>query len=848
MQNKLGEILLRLGYISETDIAKALTIQRTSGDNRKLGEILAKEFTIRDDQLQHALDMQQTGYMMDASMAIVTRVLRQGIHRSEIVRILKDLGSDGTESFADKMAEILEKVAAFINISRRLNENITLDSLLYDTILITTETLGADRGTLFLNDKKTGELFSRISQGGLMREIRFPNHMGIAGAVFGSGQPITIHDAYSSPMFNKEIDKETGYKTKNILCAPIKTRSNETVGVIQLLNKRSGDFDWDDLTLLEAITSQAAAALQNAQLFEAVQKAKDEETQLLDVTTAISSELKLEPLLIKIMETTTDILNADRSTLFLHDEKTNELWSLVAQGSNNVQFRFPSKMGIAGSVFTTGETINIEDAYSDPRFNQEFDKKSGYRTKTILCMPIVNKEGKTIGVTQVLNKKGGPFNEVDKKRLRAFSSQASIAIENARLFDDVLNMKNYNEGILESMNSGVITLDADHIIVKCNTAALRVLNIDVSGVAGQKSDDFFAGKNKWITDAINRVLKTGKSDITMDTEIFLADGGGVSINLNVVPMMNIKGEFIGALLIMEDITKEKRLKGTMARYMTKEVAERLLEGGETALGGQISHATVFFSDIRSFTNISERLGAQKTVSLLNEYFTMMVDIVFRYSGILDKYIGDAILAVFGIPFSTGDDAEKSVAAAIDMMSALREFNKYSDMHGGEILDIGIGINTAEVLAGNIGSLKRMDYTVIGDGVNLASRLEGANKYYGTKILISEFTHKLLKGDNKTRLIDCIKVKGKDEPVEIYEVLDYHDETTFPKLNEVVGIYSDAYNAYKNLDWDRAISLFEKVLAINKNDGPSKIYIERCNYFKKNPPAPDWDGAWVMTEK
>jgi adenylate cyclase len=788
--------------------------------------------------------MKNTGSDFD----IVNKFLERRLQQADIKTILNALSVAEREEFLVKVADVLGKLTALLEVSKKVSDTLELDTLLTRMIEITTEAINTDRGSLFLNDKKAGELFSRIVKGELKSEIRFPNHMGIAGAVFKSGEPIIINDAYGDSRFNKEVDKKTGYRTKNILCAPIKTRNNEIIGVVQLLNKKDDDFREDDLTLLEAITSQASAALQNAQLFDEVQKAKEEESQLLEITTAISSELQLQPLLAKIMETTTEILDADRSTLFLYDEKTKELWSQVGQGLEIKEIRFPSHLGIAGTVFTTGETINIPDAYKDSRFNPEIDKKTGYITKTILCMPVKNKKGKTIGVTQVLNKKGGPFTKVDENRLRAFSAQAAIALENARLFDDVLNMKNYNESILESMSNGVITLDDKKRIVKSNSASLRILNTSVKNIIGISADEYFSGKNAWIIENIDRVIETGKPYLAMDAEFFISDGKKISVNLMVVPLINIKNESIGSMLVFEDITKEKRLKSTMARYMTKEVAEKLLEAGDAMLGGQSQTASVLFSDIRSFTSISERVGAQGTVSMLNEYFTIMVDIIFNYGGILDKYIGDAIMAVFGVPFATGDDADKAVMAGIDMLRALREFNNERVKNNKVPIHIGIGINTDEIVAGNIGSLKRMDYTVIGDGVNLASRLEGANKYYGTSLLISEFTFQNLKGKYIYREVDRLRVKGKAQPVSMYEILDYHDEHSFKNLKDVIDVYHEGIALYRETKWNECIARLQKALSLNPNDNVTRICIERCEYFLKNPPPQDWDGVWTMTEK
>ncbi len=578
-----------------------------------------------------------------------------------------------------------------------------------------------------------------------------------------------------------------------------------------------------------------------------LRQAKDEELRLLEMTTALSYELNLNRLLKRIMDTTTVLLCADRCTLFLHDEKSNELWSRIAGGLKDNEIRFPAYMGIAGSVFTSGEIINIPDAYSDKRFNPEVDKKTGYRTCSILCMPVKNKTGKTIGVVQVLNKKGGPFSDTDERRLRAFSAQASIALENATLFEDVLNMKNYNESMLESMSNGIISLDADRNIVKCNASALRIL--------GEKADEFSEDAserismvlckiNPWIKESISKVMETEEIDLTMDTNLMLAKGVSVSVNLTVVPLINIQQELIGSLMIIEDITREKRLKGTIARYMTKEVADKLMEGGDAVLGGQIQEATIMFSDIRSFTTISEKIGPQETVSLLNEYFTLMVDIIFRYEGILDKYIGDAIMAVFGAPFNTGEDHERAVKTAIEMMEALKEFNKKRK----DPINIGIGINTDEVLSGNIGSLKRMDYTVIGDGVNLASRLEGANKLYGTNILVSEKTFRGLKNNHFYREIDLIRVKGKTRPVGIYQILDYQDKNSFPNINDVLELFQEGLNFYRCRSWKKGIENFSRILKLNRQDKPSHLYLKRCQYFAEKPPPDDWDSVWDMKSK
>ena len=322
----------------------------------------------------------------------------------------------------------------------------------------------------------------------------------------------------------------------------------------------------------------------------------------------------------------------------------------------------------------------------------------------------------------------------------------------------------------------------------------------------------------------------------------------MSVNLTVLPLVSGEAKKLGTLVMIEDISTEKRMKSTMSRYMDPGLADRLLaSGGEDILGGKNVTATVLFSDIRGFTTLTEELGPQGTVGLLNEYFTIMVECIQNQGGMLDKFIGDAIMAAFGIPIASGDDEDRAIRAAIAMITELRGWNEQRIKVGKKIVDMGIGLNTDAVVSGNIGSPKRMDYTIIGDGVNLASRLESACKQYAARILISENTYKKLRGTYRIRDIDEVVVKGKTEPVRIYEVLDYHSDETFPNLMEVVNQFKEGRKQYRAGNWDKAINSFNEALTLNQGDRLSRIYIERCEYLKATPPD-DWKGVWVMTSK
>ena len=329
----------------------------------------------------------------------------------------------------------------------------------------------------------------------------------------------------------------------------------------------------------------------------------------------------------------------------------------------------------------------------------------------------------------------------------------------------------------------------------------------------------------------------------------------ISVNLTILPLINEdsdgrtdkKDSFLGILLMIEDISSEKRMKSTMSRYMDPGIADQLLEDGADIMGGLDTTATLLFSDLRSFTNITESLGAQGTVKLLNEYFEIMVECISEQGGMLDKFIGDAIMAAFGLPISHEDDEDRGVKAGINMIKRLWDWNNQREKDGKPPLDMGLGLNTDKIVAGNIGSQKRMDYTMIGDGVNLAARLESACKQYNARILISDFTFKKLKGTYRIRYIDDVVVKGKTEPVGVHEVLDYHNDKSFPNLMDVVNFFNEGRKKYISGDFNDAIISFKECLKANSSDKLSETYIERCNQLITENPK-DWDGVWVMKSK
>jgi adenylate cyclase len=758
------------------------------------------------------------------------------------------------ESLAARRRELsveeqLRRAHLLLEVSQRCAAIGNLNGVLNELLDFATRELDCERGTLFLNDEKTGELYSRVAQGDLVREIRILNSTGIAGHVFQTGESVLTDDPYNDPRFNRSVDQRTGFTTRSLCCVPVETMTGERIGAMQCLNKNEGSFTEDDLSLLADMTNQAAVVLQGLQFVEEIVELRLKEMHFLELVSSISAELDLSRLLERVVVETTKMLGAERATIFLFDASTNTLFSRVSAGGDIAEIRLPSFAGIAGAVFTSGKSLNIPYAYADMRFNPAFDRQTGFFTRSMLCVPIVNKENVVIGVTQILNKKGGVFTDEDEQRLKAFTAQIAIALENSKLFDDVQRVKNYNDSMLTSMSNGVITLDGNGKVVTCNSAAEKIWDAKSADLAGKPLTELLGEDSAWLIERIETVRAAQATDIFPDASLTIG-ATARSVNLTIMPLIAAEGEKdLGSMLMFEDISSEKRMKSTMSRYMDPVIAAQMLEGDtHDMLGGMNAEATIMFTDVRGFTTITEEYGAQGTVSFLNEYFTMMVDCITRQGGMLDKFIGDAIMACFGLPMAHDDDPDRAARAAISMIRELWEWNEVRRAKGLKTVDMGVGLNTDTIVSGNIGSPKRMDYTVIGDGVNLASRLESACKAYSARILLSESTASKLKGTYRIRDIDLVVVKGKTKPVRVFEMLDYHDAKTFPNMMEVVNHFGDAMQSYRAAQWDKAITRFEKCLSLNPEDHLSRTYIGRCEMLRAEPPEGEWDGVWKMKDK
>ncbi len=867
--------------------------------------------------------------------------------QGRLAECVEDLSIPDFVAFLDRTTKDFRQFLKVIDLINNQSLELMLDELLETFTLKIGQILQAERTTIFVVDEDRQELWSKVAQGtgADSLEIRLPLSHGIAGYVATTGEGLNIPDAYADARFSDATDKQTGYRTRNILCMPVMNSDRKVVAIAQLLNK-IGDrpFSSEDEIRFARFAPSIGILLETCQSFYLAARNQKGVAALLEAISSMEQSLNLTITLQSVMAAARQLMQADRSTLWLLDEARDELWSQVrsADGQSLIDLRLPANKGIVGYVAATGQKLNIPDAYKDDRFDVSSDQKTGYRTRNILCMPVFNSSGKLIGVSQLINRTQGQFTPLDESFMRAFNTQAGIALENAQLFQEISLEKQYQKDMLESLSDAVISTDMTGKIVTINEAALRLLGAPVDSVESwatatldSKSEDItnqdaiekiseaiatewqqqLIGRYLWEVLLLDRLqmrledslhsgarhyvpeqslvvsvatLKAPQSPhppspnspspippvpnphvlvapndqssyqlwglpeptaYLSPTDVDQVVSWNRSINLTVNPLSDPQGGVRGGLVVLEDISQEKRMKTTLYRYMTPSVAERVMALGEDVLMvGERKDVTVLFSDIRGYTALTEKLEAAQVVSMLNEYFETMVEAVFHCEGTLDKFIGDALMAVFGAPLPLENHAWSGVQSALDMRRRLKVFNADRRAQGQPELRIGIGLSSGEVVSGNIGSQRKMEYTVIGDGVNLSSRLEGITKQYGCDIVLSEHTFKRCQDKIWVRELDLIRVKGKLEPVKIYELIGDRTQPLDMKTKSFLELYAKGREAYKAASFDLAISLFRLAQTLRPNDPTVELHLSRAQMYLLRPLAEDWDGVHTMTMK
>lgn len=625
--------------------------------------------------------------------------------------------------------------------------------------------VNAERSSFFLINNNQETLDSYVAQGVNNLIISLPMARGIVGHVVSTGDSVIENNVENSVVFDGSIDSQLNFKTRSILCVPVFNELGATVGAIECLNSQKGKFDRNDLNVLLAFSATFGLILRNAKLHQVANQINGNYVTLLDVFGAVSSEVDLDRLIPLTMEKAAFITNAERSSLFFLDEETGELWTKFGMGLDSTVIR--TSKGIVSYVANSKVSYIVNDPYENPYFDSSVDIETGYRTKSVLSVPIFSTSKKVLGVIQVINKIDGEFNTNDLSILEGFASQIRIALENAHLFRQVNGIKNYLDILIQNLDNGIVTVGINGEIQTLNNTFYRIFDIAQKEIYVGQNVNELNGKLKELMQFGNEILIDGKKHYEYGVTFLTDKNKKVITNISVLPMRDFQGEIIGTINVFHDATKENRIRSNLSHYIPQHLVREIINRDDISiLKGEKRKCTILFSDIRNFTKLTEELGAVQIISLLNKYFDGMVGSIHKFNGILDKFIGDAIMAVFGIPYTDVSDAINAVDCALEMLTIIDEANYLSENE----VKIGIGISTGTVVSGNIGSEKRFEYTVIGDSVNLASRLENATKKYGVNILICENTYRIVKSEFICEEVDVVLLKGMQNPVRIYTVV------------------------------------------------------------------------------
>lgn len=321
--------------------------------------------------------------------------------------------------------------------------------------------------------------------------------------------------------------------------------------------------------------------------------------------------------------------------------------------------------------------------------------------------------------------------------------------------------------------------------------------------------------------------------------------------LNMVyPLLVILSVYISITVYkyLSESRQKRFIRSAFSTYLAPTVVQQLIDSPENLeLGGEEREITAFFSDVQGFTSISEKLTPNELVELLNEFLTEMTNIILEHEGTVDKFEGDAIIAFYGAPNALENQAETACLTCVDMQKRLGELREKWHQEGKPELKMRIGLSTGPAVVGNMGSRNRMDYTMMGDTVNTAARLEGVNKIYGIYTLVCETTFKKASQRVWGREIDAINVIGKAEPVTVYQLLGYSEDIDETML-KMTGLYAEGLHLYRQQHWESAIEKFDAALNVSPDDGPSKEMRDRCAAYKIEPPSQDWDGSYTMKTK
>lgn len=490
----------------------------------------------------------------------------------------------------------------------------------------------------------------------------------------------------------------------------------------------------------------------------------------------VNSTLEVDEVLQIVMDTIVRLTGAERGFLMLRDEQ-GEMGIRIARNweqESIYKSEFAISRTVIQRVIESGEGILTTNAREDPRFDGQ-ESIIAFNLRSILCVPLRVKT-ELIGVIYTDNRiRTGIFSESDRDLLLAFADQAAVAIENARLFSslkrtlaEVTELKNLMDDVFASIVSGVITADVQDQITLCNRAAASILGNTVAEIVGRPLGEImptFAGE---ILPHLDSVRRTDQPIVGLELSQTLPERGPVDWRFNLSPLKDAGQKTQGVAIVLDDMTERKKLEAqrNLLQRMVSPVVLDQIDPNSLQIGGKKVYITILFADIRGFTPYGERHSPEELVAVLNRYLAAAADAVLAHEGTVDKFLGDAVMAWYNAPLPQPDHTLRAVKSALAIREAVRALHK--EMPDDSHLDFGVGIHYGEAVLGWIGTEKRLEYTAISDSVNTTKRIqENCSK---NQILISKEAYERVKDEIEARLFEPLTVKGKAQPLGVYEVV------------------------------------------------------------------------------
>lgn len=498
--------------------------------------------------------------------------------------------------------------------------------------------------------------------------------------------------------------------------------------------------------------------------------------ELAGIGQVVNSTLELDLVLQIVMDTIVRLTRAERGFLMLRDEQ-NELTTRIARNWEQESINpneFAISRTITQKVVETGEPVLTTNAQEDPRFGAQ-ESVVAYNLRSILCVPLKVKN-ELIGLIYADNRiRSGIFSENERDLLTAFANQAAVAIENARLFSslkhtlaEVIELKGLMDNIFASIASGVITADVQNQITLCNRAAENILGSAAVELIGRNLDEVLPNVAENIAPHLVLMRSNDEPIVGLEISHKLPRRGLVDWRLNLSPLKDADQTTQGVAIVLDDMTERKQLEAQRRLFerMVSPAVINQLDPNSLQLGGKRVDLTILFADIRGFTSFSEQISPERLVSVLNRYLAAMAEAVLSQEGTIDKFLGDAVMAWFNAPIPQPDHTLRAVKAALLLRETIE--NLYQELPEDSHLAFGVGIHYGDAVLGLIGTDRRLEYTAISDSVNTAKRIqENSGK---NQILISKEAYERVKDDIEVEQHTPMTVKGKSQPVEVYEVL------------------------------------------------------------------------------